>query len=75
MIKNKAGEVNIILDNNVDIADYFEQDDEIELTEENLDKILEYELNRDTNIFKTIQTFFERTEVQEYLETLVKDIE
>ena len=74
MIKNKAEEVNIILDNNVDIADYFEQDDEIELTEENLDKILEYELRRDTNIFKTIQTFFERTEVQEYLETLVKDI-
>lgn len=63
MIKNKAGEVNIILDNNVDIADYFEQEDEIELTEENLDKILEYELNRDTNIFKTIQKFFERTEV------------
>lgn len=75
MIKNKAEEVNIILDNNVDIADYFEQDDEIELTEENLDKILECELRRDTNIFKTIQNFFERTEVQEYLETLVKDIE
>ena len=75
MLKNKAEEVNIILDNNVDITDYFEQDDEIELTEENLDKILECELRRDTNIFKTIQNFFERTEVQEYLETLVKDIE
>ncbi len=75
MLKNKAEEVNIILDNNVDITDYFEQDDEIELTEENLDKILECELRRDTNIFKTIQTFFKRTEVQEYLETFVKDKE
>ena len=58
MLKNKAEEVNIILDNNVDIADYFESEDEIELTEENLDKILECELRRDTNIFKTIQNFF-----------------
>lgn len=75
MLKNKTEEVNIILDNNnVDITDYFETEGEFELTEGNLDKILEYELSKNTNIFNTIQTFFERADVQEYLKTLVKDI-